>query len=135
PPPRAAKALGGGGAPAGGPAARGMVHGRWLRHHRGALRCNLRQFPQPAGGVAPAFYAAAARVRPPRALRPAHAGLRRNPAQSVGHARAAHRRHLPRHRRRGARAPRARLPAHPPPAAPPPPPPPPPRPPPPPHPP
>ena len=73
------------------------------------LRRDLRQFSQPAGGVAAAFPDAAVRRAPPRSLRPADAGLRRHPARALGDARPPDRRHLPRHRRRRARAPRARL--------------------------
>ncbi len=53
-----------------------VVHGSGLRHHRGAVRRDLRQFPEPAGGVAAAFPGAAARAAPARAVRSFDASLR-----------------------------------------------------------
>ena len=64
-----AQALGGRGPPGSRSAAGRMVHGDRLRHHRGALRRDLRQFPEPAGGVAAALPGAAARAAPARAVR------------------------------------------------------------------
>ncbi len=80
-----------------------------LRHHRGAPRRNLRQFPEPAGGLAAAFPGAAARAAPARAVRSVDAGLRGAAAGALGDPRPVDRRHLPRQRRRGPGAPRARL--------------------------
>ena len=88
---RRAQAFRGRGPPGGGPAAGGVVHAERLRHHRGEARRDLRQFSQPAGGVAAALSAAAVRCAPARSVRPADAGLRRDPAQPLGRARPAHR--------------------------------------------
>ena len=72
--------------------AAGMVHAGELRHHRNALRRDLRQFPGPAGRLAAALVHPAVRPAPPRPLRSRHRPLRRDHHQSERRARPADRR-------------------------------------------
>ena len=97
-----AQALGGRGAPGGRSAAGGVVHAERLRHHRGAGSTRSSPiFPTGRRRGCCAFCCCRSGA-PARSVRPADAGLRRDPAQPLGGARPADRRSLPRHRRRRA---------------------------------